>query len=273
MHPSYKDKETLDFDLILDKNYYTNLKNLYICFPIIIRKLTNAAPNIDDDLTTVTNFFAHWIKEIDITKYGTNNSFLPTTTLQEIYKFSKSILKHLPKNAFKMIQNDFLYCKKDVIYPTGQERRVHNSDDATKLTDDSIVDRTDKFTNQIKSKYVNRILLKYLCNLGKINFPTKIDMNIRCTLETEMKKQFESKKRVTNNGAPDAQIVFVKAPFIQYEQMLLERKFRQYLKTIMISLKVLRMGIQKTPYQKTYEMQSCYQELTVDFKGFNRQFD
>ena len=55
--------------------------------------------------------------------------------------------------------------------------------------------------------------------------------------------------------------------------MLLEKKFRQYLKTIMISLKVLRMGIQKTPYQKTYKMQSGSQELTVDFKGFNRQFD
>ena len=33
-NPSYKDKEVLDFELILDNNFYTNLKSLHICFPI-----------------------------------------------------------------------------------------------------------------------------------------------------------------------------------------------------------------------------------------------
>ena len=33
------------------------------------------------------------------------------------------------------------------------------------------------------------------------------------------------------------------------------------------------MRIQKTPYQKTYELQAGSQQLTVDFKGCNRQFD
>ena len=39
---------------------------------------------------------------------------------------------------------------------------------------------------------------------------------------------------------------------------------------ILISSKVLRMGIQKTTYQKTYEMQVGSQEFIVDFKGCNR---
>ena len=59
---------------------------------------------------------------------------------------------------------------------------------------------------------------------------------------------------VINPGMPDAQIIFLKAPFIQYEQILLSKNFKQYLETIMLSSKVLRMGIQKTPYQKTYEL-------------------
>ena len=50
-------------------------------------------------------------------------------------------------------------------------------------------------------------------------------------------------------GAPDAQIVFLKAPFIQYEHILLTKSFRQYLETIMSS-KVLRMGIQKNTIEK-----------------------
>ena len=33
------------------------------------------------------------------------------------------------------------------------------------------------------------------------------------------------------------------------------------------------MGIQKAPYQKTYELQAGSQEFTVDFMGCDRQFD
>ena len=73
-----------------------------------------------------------------------NNSFLSTTTPQETYRYSESMLKHLPKNALKMIQDDLWYSKKDVIYPTGQDQRVHNSNDATTITDDNIDDRIDK---------------------------------------------------------------------------------------------------------------------------------
>ena len=42
---TYSDKEILDFELILDNNYYTNLKSLHLCFPIRFRKLSNAADN------------------------------------------------------------------------------------------------------------------------------------------------------------------------------------------------------------------------------------
>ena len=41
--------------------------------------------------------------------------------------------------------------------------------------------------------------------------------------KTEMKSLFESKKRVTAIGAPDAKITFTKDPFIQYEQFLLDK--------------------------------------------------
>ena len=41
----------------------------------------------------------------------------------------------------------------------------------------------------------------------------------------------------------------------------------------MLSSKVLRMGIQKAPYQKTYEPQAGSQEFTEEFQGCDRQFD
>ena len=33
-HIFYNDKETIDFQLLLDQNIYTNLNSLRICFPI-----------------------------------------------------------------------------------------------------------------------------------------------------------------------------------------------------------------------------------------------
>ena len=108
---TYSDKEILDFQLILDNNYYTNLKILYICLPTRFRKLTNAAENLDADIYPVNNFFAHWIREIDITKYEINKFLIPTTTPKGIYRYSDSLLKHLPKNALKMIKKDLLYSK------------------------------------------------------------------------------------------------------------------------------------------------------------------
>ena len=69
---------------------------------------------------------------------------------------------------------------------------------------------------------------------------------------------------------PDAKIIFTKAPFIQYEQILLDKNFRQYVETLKVSKKILRMGAQKTPIRKTYEANVGQDSL--DFLGANRQF-
>ena len=85
-HPAdgtYSDKEVLDFELILDNNCYTNLKSLHLCFSIRFRKLPNAAQNLDLTLFYMDNLFAHWAKGIDILKYRTNGSLIPTSTPQQ----------------------------------------------------------------------------------------------------------------------------------------------------------------------------------------------
>ena len=44
---------------------------------------------------------------------------------------------------------------------------------------------------------VHRIPLKYFTDIGKINFPVKIDFRLKITLETDMKIFFESRKVIT----------------------------------------------------------------------------
>ena len=160
------------------------------------------------------------------------------------------MLKHLPAKSLKVIENDLLYSKEEVVIPYNLDRRFHGM---VKDTNNRVVqnvvradinfrDRKAKFRSQLKDKYVYRIPLKYICDIGKRNFPTKIDMKIRLTLETDMKKLFESDKNLMGNpktgksatftdpdnyeknGTPqtlDVQIVLLKAPMIQYEQLTL----------------------------------------------------
>ena len=145
----YSNKEILDIELILDNDYYTDFKSLHLCFPIRFKKLSNIAQNLDADIYPVNNFFLHWIREIDITKYGTNKSIILMTTPKNIYRYSNSMLKHLPKNALKMIEKDLLYYKETVIIPSNEDRRSHNNDNEIFRTDDNLEDREDKFANQI----------------------------------------------------------------------------------------------------------------------------
>ena len=100
-HPSYKDKEQLDFQILLTENYYVNPANIHICFPIKIKKNSNNNSDTDRDLITVNNFFAHCIKEISITKYGSDKELPPTFSPWEVYQYSDQMLKHLPKNNTK----------------------------------------------------------------------------------------------------------------------------------------------------------------------------
>ena len=140
----------------------------------------------------------------------------------------------------------------------------------------NIDDRISLFQEQLKNEYVYRIPLRYFSDFGKINFPTKIDYRIKLFLETNIERLFESRKALATNAiitSVDAEIIFTRAPFIQYEQILLDKNFRQHLETIMVSKKILRMGAQKTPIQKTYEIQKGSESLNVEFLGANRQFD
>ena len=96
-HISYKDMETLEFQIMLTNEYHTNPNRMYICFLIKMKKATNKANDIDDNLITINNSFAHFIKEISITRYGNDKQLIPTSSPYEIYQYSDAMLKHLPQ--------------------------------------------------------------------------------------------------------------------------------------------------------------------------------
>ena len=205
-------------------------------------------------MITVNNFFAHSVKEISITKYGSDKELSPAFSPLEVYQYSDQMLKHLPADDLKSIQKTFLFSKKPVYFAnTNYDRKNFNSKDivttglsTAEITkkkkqhakDLNIDDRIDLFEDQIVEVYVYRIPLRYFSDIGKINFPTKIDYRIKLFLETDMNKLLESRKVLasTTTAAPAA-------------------------------------DAEKTPIQKTYEIKQGSDSLNVEFLGANRQFD
>ena len=131
--------------------------------------------------------------------------------------------------------------------------------------------RIELFSDHLQDEFIYRISLRYFSGLGKIDFPTKIDYRIKLFLETSMNKLFESRKvhatTIKTILDPDVEILFTPAPFVQYEQILLDKNFGQHLETIMVSKKIIRMGAQKTPIQKTYEIKQGSDSLNIEFYG------
>ena len=211
----------------------------------------------------------------------------------QVYQYSDQMLKHLPTGALKTLQKTLLFSKKPVYFASASyDRRNSNSkyrltytglnteEQTTKkkqhVKDLNIDDRIDLVHDQIEDEFMYRIPLRYFSDIGKINFPTKIDYRIKLFLETDMDQLFESRKFLSATAdipEVDAEIIFSRASFIQYEHILLDKNFRQHLETIMVSKKILRMGAQKTPIQKTYEIQTGSDTLNVEFLGSNKQFD
>ena len=94
-----------------------------------IKKSTSQTTDIDTDLITVNNFFAHLIREINITKYGSDKELIPTFSPYEVYKCSDSMFKHLPADSLKKLEKTLLYSKEPVYYnSTSIDRRIHNGD-------------------------------------------------------------------------------------------------------------------------------------------------
>ena len=183
-------------------------------------------------MIAVNNLFAHFVKETSITKYGSNEELIPKYSPYEIYQYYDAMLKRLPFDALKKTEKTLLYSKKAVYYnnvnietrndngaginTTGMNASQIATAKKNYAKGLNIDDRITKFQAMLKSEHVYRILLRYFSDLGKVNFPTKIDYQTKLHLETEMKRLFESRKVLaagTVIPAPDAKIIFTKASF------------------------------------------------------------
>ena len=287
---TYTHMEQMEFTIELAVDHYLNFSNIILCLPITFRKKTNKSAAIDDDMIPVNNFFTHWIKDVNMRRYGDDIAVLPINKTMDIYRYSDAMLKHLPDKALATFQKNILYSKKPVIIKgdnagTISDRRNHIAAAARNSnTGDNIEDRIAKFNQDdaLSENKVYRIPLKYLVDIGLVNLPTEFNINLTFNLEKTMGKLFETRKKIPNTTAgraaalpttvPDKSVYFYAIPYIQYEQIKLNDTFQKYVKKTINSKRVLRTGIKPTPLQKSYEINVGSQSHVVEFRGTSRQF-
>ena len=121
-------------------------------------------------------------------------NILLTNNSVSIANYSNAQMKYLPAKSVKKLLKTMLYSNKPV-YLTGDNiRRPNNDDDAEDRTDPNLTYRIKELKAHLFKKWVEKIPLLYLCDLGKVNFAVKTDTKIAITLERNMNKLFESNK-------------------------------------------------------------------------------
>ena len=115
---------------------------------------------------------------------------LPLSNTVDIYRYSDEILKHMPKKALKTLEKHLLYSKNKVrIYGNENDRHAHRTTTNARppyRTNENLTEITEKFHDQMKSEFVYRIPLKFLCNLGLVNQCFKFNTKYILTLETDL---------------------------------------------------------------------------------------
>ena len=164
----------------------------------------------------------------------------------------------MPKDALKSFIKTLLNTEEDVQVFHGCNRSPHNNDNTSLGMDHNLTNRLSKYTNTVQEKENQKIPLMFLCNIGLVNLPLKLDtklFGIFFPLKKDMNKLFKYTKKIkTIPDAPNAQILWDDIPYFRYQQIRLDNKFRMYYETVLLSKKVFQVDVQKISYQKLIEL-------------------
>ena len=75
---------------------------------------------------------------MEIKCYEEDLQILPTNKPTNIYQYSESILKHMPKDSLKSFKKKHLLTVKKIVVPTNQDRRAHNNGNSTVTMNENI---------------------------------------------------------------------------------------------------------------------------------------
>ena len=271
---TYTDKKQFEFTIEMTANTYSNYSSMLVCIPIKFTKKSAKTTALDANMTTVNNFFGHWFTNIDIRRYPDDMNILPTNNSVSIANYSNAQMKYLPEKSVKKLLKTMLYCNKPVYLDGDDTRRPNNDAVDANRSDPNLTYRIANLKSHLFKKWVYKIPLLYLCDLGKVNFAITTNTKIVLTLERNMNKLFESNKKVAAiPDNPNALINVYDRPYISYQEINLTHQAVLYGTGILRSETALRHGILPAPFQQEFEISTGTQNFTCTFKGALRQTD
>ena len=271
---TYTDKKQFEFTIEMTANTYSNYSSMLVCIPIKFTKKSSKTAQLDANMTTVNNFFGHWFTNIDVRRYPDDMNILPTNNSVSIANYSNAQMKYLPEKSVKKLLKTMLYCNKPVYLDGDNTRRPNNDAVDANRSDPNLTYRIANLKSHLFKKWVYKIPLLYLCDLGKVNFAITTNTKIVLTLERNMNKLFESNKKVAAiPDNPNALINVYDRPYISYQEINLTHQAVLYGTGILRSETALRHGILPAPFQQEFEISTGTQNFTCTFKGALRQTD
>ena len=271
---TYTDKKKIEFAIELTANTYSNYSTMPVCILIKFTKRTSKTAQLDPNMITVNNFFGCWLTDVDIRRYPDDINIIPTNNTVNIANYSNAQMKYLPKKSVKKLLKNMLYSNKPVYLDGDDTRRPNNDNTDANRRDPNLTYHIANLKAHLSKKWVYKIPLLYLVDLGKVNFAIKSDTKIILTLERNFNKSFESNKKVaTIPENPDAFINVYDRPYISHQQINLTQQADLYSTGILRSETALKQGVLPAPFQQEFEVNTGTQDFTCTFKGAQRQFD
>ena len=157
-----------------------------MCIPIKFTKKSSKTAQLDVNMTSVNNFFRHWFANIDVRRYPDDMNILATNNSVSIANYSNAQMKYLPEKSVKKLLKTMLYCKKPVYLDGDDTRRPNNDVVDTNRSDPNLTYCIANLKGHLFKKWVYKIPLLYLCDLGKVNFAITTNTKIVLTLEGNM---------------------------------------------------------------------------------------
>ena len=242
---TYTDKKQFEFTIEMTANTYSNYSSMLVCIPI---KFTKTA-RLDANMTTVNNFSGHWFTNIDVRRYPDDMNILPTNNSVSIANYSNAQMKYLPKKSVKKLLKTMLHCNKPVYLDRDDTRRPNNDAADANRSDPNLTYRIANLKSHLFKKWVYKIPLLYLCDLGRVNFAITTNTKIVLTLERNMNELFESNKKVA--AIPDNPDVFINVydrPYISYQEINLTQQSSLYGTGLLRSETASRQGVLPAPF-------------------------
>ena len=267
----YTAKTEFVFEIVPPHSTYYNPSTIEM---YVTMQLRNAA--LDDDMAATTvavnNFISRLIKDINIVKNKTEDNISPQQSLT-VAEYCDFKLESFDEDHYYLAQQ-VLHCSRG---RTNVGRRANVAGNAgaaavAARTDENLTYRITNFRAVQNTNHAYIVSLSLLDNFFSINDYTSVPVTVRMTLETDMKKLFET-NAVANVNSNVGGYIITTPPYLNVDYFSVSALYNNTFRKLYNSSKVYDFNMTEHYTKKIYTMSVGEQEVTCDFIGNPNQYN